>query len=137
MQCHRMVFWGVICDVIALMSSQATCNGFQRKKYFPKKQEQFKVCKINLQIYVQLRPWVVVVVNELSYGNKTFGSKMRKHSQRHIRPRALGTLTHLTVLAQSRSFNSFKILVKFQLGFVWQRREMHRTNPCNNLNKSI
>ena len=39
--------------------------------------------------HVQLRPWVVGVVNELSNGNKTFRSRMRNHSQRHIRPRAL------------------------------------------------
>ena len=52
--------------------------------------------------HVQLRPWVVGVVNELSNGNKTFRSRMRNHSQRHIKPRALSTVTHSALLEKKQ-----------------------------------
>ena len=46
---------------------------------------------------------------------------LTKHSQRHNGSKILRTLTHSTPLVQSRSFNKPLYLIKFQLGFVWQR----------------
>ena len=64
----------------------------------------------------------------------TIGDKLRKHCQRHNRPKTLNTLTHSTHLLQIRIFNKQQL----QLGFVWQRAKIHRTTLTNkrkNLNK--
>ena len=54
----------------------------------------------------------------------------KKHCQGHIGPEALSLQTLLSALSQSTSFN---ILIKLQLGFVWQRAR----NTCNNFSKSM
>ena len=60
-----------------------------------------------------------------------------KHCKSHYRPEALSTLTHSTAFKASKSF---EILVKLQLGLIWQRARKRRTiltNPRNNFTKSL
>ena len=49
-----------------------------------------------------------------------------------LRHCVLWLIQHLDFKSEALK-TSFKVLVKLQLGFVGKGRELHRTNPCNNL----
>ena len=55
----------------------------------------------------------------LAHLHIALGEMEKKHCQRYNGPKALSTLTRSII--HNRSFTSFEILVKLQLGFVWQR----------------
>ena len=66
---------------------------------------------------------------KILFSSKNFSVRcFIKHCKRCKRPKALSTLTHSTPSSHAEASKSFEILVKLQLGLVWQRARKTKNN---------